>query len=47
MLTPLVIVSFVIFCFSIAYAVSTLSLIALSLFHALHEKAERGEKFTR
>jgi len=44
-LTPLVIVSFVIFCFSIAYAVSTLSLIALSLFHALHEKAERGETY--
>jgi cellulose synthase/poly-beta-1,6-N-acetylglucosamine synthase-like glycosyltransferase len=37
--------SFVIFCFSVLYAVSTLSLTGLSLYEALQQKVEHGDRF--
>jgi len=45
MLIAIWVVSFVIFCFSVLYAVSTLSLTGLSLYDALQQKVEHGERF--
>jgi cellulose synthase/poly-beta-1,6-N-acetylglucosamine synthase-like glycosyltransferase len=45
MLTAIWAVSLVIFCFSVLYVVVTLSLIGLSLYEALQQKIERGERF--
>ena len=45
MSTAIWVVSFVIFCFSVLYAVSTLSLTGLSLYEALQQKVEHGDRF--
>jgi cellulose synthase/poly-beta-1,6-N-acetylglucosamine synthase-like glycosyltransferase len=43
--TAIWVVSLLIFCFSVLYALSTLSLTGLSLYEALQQKVERGERF--
>jgi cellulose synthase/poly-beta-1,6-N-acetylglucosamine synthase-like glycosyltransferase len=43
--TALWVVSLLLFCFSVIYALTTLSLVGLSLYEVLQQRVERGERF--